>query len=354
MTHKNNQLFLLFVLLISTHLQAEQVISLNKDNAVFAVEALADNTFAASSHDGNIRIFDINADTKYDCSAELTGHTKDVTSLAKLNDSTFVSGSADTTLRIWQKGNDGFYTCASVLTDHTSSVQTVTRLEDNSFISVAHSGVAIVWQKNKDEGYNFIMKLTHVLDTATITGAIKLNDFGFAITGSNNDITLYKRLNNGSYKFISRYYICLSTLNSLIQLDNGNIIAGCSGYRGMLDTYPARIQTLIPISNGDLRTGPQFNACSNIRLVKRLCNNNFASLAYGTNEIKIWKPCISNLELCFPSQEALNYNHYQHKATLKGHDLRTEAIVQLNNGHIVSGSLDGTIIIWTEEDLQPV
>ncbi len=65
---------------------------------IHAVLALTDGRLAAGEHDGSIRLWDV---PRRRVAATLTGHARQVCSLALLPDGRLVSGSRDQTIRIW-------------------------------------------------------------------------------------------------------------------------------------------------------------------------------------------------------------------------------------------------------------
>lgn len=351
---KNNQIFLLIALLFSTKLVSEQVINLERHNGrgntVYSMTALNNNTFAAGSCDGKIRIFSIDPDGSYSCKKTLSGHTGIVFSLAKLNDTTFASGSEDLTIRIWEQNVDD-YICKAELTDLSNRVLKIVALGSERFVSNSGYNTIKIWKKKPNGDYFCTNTYTQFPHSNYVTAITKLNHGGFALGGDEGDIMLCKitKAGNSFYTAIkeliyaeqeldSTYYPLGVKVHSLVQLDNGDLIAG---YSGKIHTYALTKDDADFSADNQGIIHPQQNNC--MPLLTPLYNGRFASLndhsiKMDGYKIKIWEKQASGLYTCIKK--------------LAGNTTVIYSVTQLGNGHIVSGDADGIIRIFRESDLQ--
>lgn len=353
----NNRFFLLMTLLFSTQLKGEQVI-IDLDscyNSICALASLGGGTFAAGTANRTIKIFGVNAEGKYACRTELFGHTAPVTVITQLNNTTFASAQGDETIRIWEKVENEDYFCKTILSvpaessdefidgeilaiaslDHDGN-RFVSRSQWYNCLTCKYNGNSVkIWKKDINKGYTCTETINSSIDSRyKIASLTALNGGGFAVGGQASDITLYQTGEENNEICTNECLPYGAVVQSLIQLDNNDLIAGCND--GIRVFTQEKNETYQHDQQGSFvarLSGRRF--ASTVRCYNPNCDEH----TYDNYHIKIWE------------KNAQNY--YTCNNILKGHTHIVTAMTQLGNGLIVSGSCNGTIIIWHESDLQP-
>lgn len=332
----------LFVLFVSAPLVAKQVIYLEDYNdccnSIFSLAELDHETFAAGSYDGTIRVYGLQPNGLYACKAELIGHTAAIISLAKLNNNIFISSSRDKTIRIWKKNIDGLYACKSVFHDPTDAFNKVFRLNDWFFVSYSNDSAITIWNFNENEDFACIKICEELLLSACITAASNLSNRGFVLGSNMGDINVYKNNTNepNNYKQELSYPPSRKSICSLTHLHNDDLIASCDKaifvFSLNADAKLYEYKETLSVNNKEPFVCP-FDADS------------FAVAFWDNN------PKIDN-QWHIKIFEKNNDHHYQCKKIFKGLASEISSIIQLNNGCIVTGEIDGTITILKNIDLE--
>jgi WD40 repeat protein len=341
------KLIILALSLFLAHLRAKQVISLEDYNdccnSILALTEVDHETFASGSYDGTIRIYGLQQNGLYTCKAELIGHTAAIISLAKLNNNIFISSSRDKTIRIWKKNIDGLYACKSVFHDPTDPFNTIVRLTDWIFVSYASDKTILIWGVNQSEDFACIKIGAEFLLMSCITSVSNLHNNGFVLGDDKGSINVYKNNTHepSRYKQELNYPLSKNSICSLIHLSNGDVIAS--------------YDKTILIFHLDERTN-QYEYKEALLINNKmpiLCPVSSCPLYSSSFAVASWdeNPTIDNQWHINIFERHYN-RHYECTGKLRGLASEITSIIQLDNGCIVSGEIDGTITIWQTSDLE--
>jgi hypothetical protein len=80
---------------------------------------------------------------------ELTGHTREVTSIARVDQNIIATGSLHGTVRIWNNSNSE-YRCIQELIGHAGEVFSVIRINAKTIATCSKDGIVKIWEKQRD------------------------------------------------------------------------------------------------------------------------------------------------------------------------------------------------------------
>jgi len=115
--------------------------------SIWTLSDMRISCFASGSRDQNVRIWNQlkegeNADSHYECTHRMEGHSGEVTCMTQLKTNTLVTGSLDYTMRVW--GADG--QCMQVLEGHSGAISCISELHDGRIASGSSDYTIRIWE----------------------------------------------------------------------------------------------------------------------------------------------------------------------------------------------------------------
>jgi WD40 repeat protein len=332
------QLFFLTTLLFTTQLTGKQELSIGFFNSVTSLCPLEKSSFVLGSADGKIQIFALNEKGEYEAKNIFTSQAQAVSCVASWDDNTFVSGSQNGSINVWMKKNEE-YQVANTLTGDSHKISSAIRL-NNNLISLADDGELKIWPGGYTAG-------SHTVKTyiGKVTAMTSLKNGKVVLSGESKSSIMTCLIEDNSFNPQAVYALedketrqPFGKIYAVTELENRDLIVACEGHIIILSPTNADPQ--------EYHSKQKLIQKNPLPIITPLAGNRFASVGlssnsmfgFGQHNLLIWGK--NNEGLC------------ECKTILEGHQSRISSIIQLENGYIVSGSHDGKVIIWNNEDQQ--
>lgn len=287
----------------------KEILSTNVLNAhnesIFALATLNNNRIASGSNDKLIKIWDMH---RMICIKVLEGHFGSVLSLKYLNDSRLASGSGDKTIKIW---NIDSMSCDITLRGHNSEVYTLTQMTNEKLISGSGDKTIRIWNLNEQICERILTGHSRsIYSLCAINNGINLCsgsvDWKIAVWDLNNK-------NDNNVQVLNGH---CGSINCLIQLIDGRVASGSSDNTIKIwNIFELRCEATITGSKSGIMSMLQLN---DGRIVAGASQN---ILFYSIEENKLIQ-------------------------SVNGHSKNVNAIIDVGNDILVSGSGDKNILIW--------
>ena len=287
----------------------KEILSTNVLNAhsesIFALAPLADNKIASGSNDKLIKIWDMH---RMICIKVLEGHLGSVLSLRHLKDSRLASGSGDKTIKIW---NLEHMTVDMTLRGHDSEVYALAQMKNEKLISGSGDKTIRIWDLNEQ-----ICEKVLTGHSRSIYSLCAMENGIHLCSGSVDWKIAVWDLNNKNDNNVQVLNGHSGSINCLIQLIDGRVASGSS-------------DTTIKIWN-------IFNLCCEATIngsksgIMSMLQLSDGRIVAGASQ-----------SLLFYSIEGKNLIQ-----SVNGHSKNVNAIIDVGNDIIVSGSGDKNILIW--------
>jgi len=318
---------------------------------VYSLEYFSkDNLLISSSRDTTIKLWNI---PTFTLNKTLLAHEDSVISLALIeNESTLISGSCDNSIIIW---NLTSFSLIKILKEHTGCVNALNIFRKNKFMFSGSSDKKIfVWNIEKDfklidqltgheKAITSLISFNNILASASLDNTIQIRPFSFIklliekkkahlnnvnvicvlengliATTSDNQIKIWKKINNNSLEFIQNLIEHTDWVSALISLKNSSLLSGS------LD--------------------------KSIKVWNQKNETTFECIATLYQERKIWSLAISGSNILITGHEdgsirIRNQTSFVLFQTLKQQDC-VRFIIVLSKGNLASGSYDEIIMIW--------
>jgi WD40 repeat protein len=249
-----------------------------------------------------------------------------VAKLYALSNSKLISAT-EYEITVWDTAS---FQCLYSLKGHVSDRNIIVELSDGNIASETNDGKVRIW--NINDG-NSIHVLEHDKGEIPITAMLQLSDGRLATAG--NAIYLWD-LTTKEYTKMSSGDDCIF---SLIQLKNGNLLAGCEGGRFYWFDL-----------NSDTNLGYYWHRDNwAIRSLVELPNGHIASAGNEDADILIWDLYCDNTVV--KKLSCGFYAHDDYIGMLKGRDGGIYSLQLLSNGRMVSCAWDNKIKIWDVDNL---
>ena len=290
------------------------------------------------------------------------GHRSGISALIqlKLNPIHYiVSGSLDKTIKIWEiKSN---YSCIATLEGHDRAINCLVELKNKNLCSASSDSMIFIWNLKT---YQIITKLN--AHRSFIFGLIELND-GRLISGSDDErIIIWKKntydllgqynFGNGVFSiieiksFTERKRIAVGMGDCSIWLCYINNKYYDSFDKISLKGHKGSVRTLLQLKDGRLVSGGNDNVIK-IWDISDFKNNKYYCL-YTINDHYLYINHLYQLYdgriiSCAFDDTIKVFNQFSFKClnTLTGHK-SSNAVVELDDGRIASGSSDTNISLW--------
>ena len=281
-------------------------------NQVKALVILHNTNIASASLDSTIKIWN---STTFSLVANLTNHTARVSSLAILSNSAFLSGSLDGRIGIWNSTTLQLIKFLIV----NAETYSFTILPNTNFVSSTGTKI-LQWNSTTYTNvlFDIIPNGASALSLATLP-----NNANIVAACGDNYIRIYDSV---LFKLITKFIAHTSAVFTIAVLPNTNLVSG--SYDNTIKIWNSTTFSLI-------KTLISGNLLSGVTSIVVLPNSNFVST--GDSNIKVWDSTLFS---------ALN------KITNVG--TNTLCLTALSNSRIISGSLDGTVKVWTIEKIKNI
>ena len=250
-------------------------------------------------------------------------HNSDISCLSKLSNNKLISGDYEGNLKLWKQTFNGFNNIQKGKA-HNGKINNLVNINYGKFASTSiKDNFILIWKENNnDERYKIIEKYVFEMGNFCII-LNNLNDNNTLISSFNDNKLhlLEDKENNNKYKQIKLFGEHLKSINTIIQLQTGEIVSGSDDKTLKIWKKFSLSETLL--GHKDYVTD-----------VIELSNNKICSSS-SDKKIIIWER--KNLMDKFNLSQILQ-GHYESIRTLIG----------LNDGRIISGSIDETIKIWVK------
>ena len=173
------------------------------------------NNIISCSHN-ILKIYSIN-NNNYNLIDTLKGHTGYICKIIEIQDNILISCSSnDKTMKIW-KMNNNKYDCINNLT--ISNILDVISINENKIVSFAVDYSIIFW----DNYFKQIKKIELKAMSYSCNSMQVIND-NILLIGVTDGIYI---INTDNYQTINHFKNNITTVDSIIELSNGNILIGC-------------------------------------------------------------------------------------------------------------------------------
>ena len=250
-------------------------------------------------------------------------HNSDISCISILSNNKLISGDYDGNLKLWKQTFKGFNNIQKGKA-HNGKINNLVYINYGKFASTSiKDNFILIWKENNnDERYKIIEK--YLFDTGNFCIILNiLNDKNTLISSFNDNKIhiLEDKDKNNKYKEIKIFGEHSKSINSIIQLQTGEIISGSDDKT--LKIWKKYILSETLIGHKDYVTD-----------IIELTNNKICSSS-SDKKIIIWER--KNL--------IDKFNLYQ---ILESHLDSIRTLIGLNDGRIISGSIDETIKIWVK------
>ena len=272
----------------------------------------------------------------------LVGHTGPVGCVTLLDDGRLVSGSDDMTLIVWTADDDGVFKKGQILSGHTDVVGCVAPLNDGGLVSGSNDGKLFVWKKGDDEEFAIVQTLKSQYLEAVRCVAV-LADGRILSGGEHAGLRVWKK--GAMVQTLMRPSGRTGHVQCVAKLKNGSIVTGHANKT--LNVWETegddRNFKLVQTLGAAEQTGDGVCCVAPLTLVVNddfLVSGTGGEFGIGDNTLKVWE------------KECSYKNTYNRTAllTLSGHSKSVCCVAQLDDGRIVSGSDDKTLIVWEKGD----
>ena len=199
------------------------MITIKDEEKIYFHIQLKNGNILYGNHIGEIKVIKLN-NNSYELIQKITGHSHSIKKVLELKDGKLISCSRDGTLKIWELVN-GQYKCIKTITiSDEIYTMNIVHVNDNEFaLSVDILDCVKFFESNKN--YELISEIKEIKISMS-NDSMCMTKEGILIVGSDLDggIYLIDTLNHILIAKILEDNIC--RVNSLIQLNNGNILAG--------------------------------------------------------------------------------------------------------------------------------
>lgn len=297
--------------------------------------------------------------TSYNCIKVLIDHQYGVKCLLELHNSNIASGSYDTTIKIW---NGKTYQCITTLHGHTQVVMCLIQLTNDDLVSAAGDLIKI-WNV-----IHLNCKATLMGHTNTIYVMIQIDHTTIASGGVDKTIKLWDTL---TYRHKARLPENDEWVRTLITFNSAFIVSGSNafihiwdintfGYQRKLVIHSKPVSGLVEINNETLAS------CSFDGLIIIWDMVSFTAQAQidGPHKSSITCIALMNEQYLLTGDDdnvihVFDINSRKCVETINQHSKTITALIKIANAStiandkliIVSCSLDGTISIWSFENV---
>lgn len=272
--------------------------------SVNCVAALQDRRCVSGSHDGSLRVWDIDSGA---CLRTLKGHKSLVSCVAALPGGRCISGSFDNTLRVWDIESGAYL---KILKGHSNLVECMAVLSNGRCVSGSKDNTLRVWDIESGkclrtlEGHSASVFCVAALPNGRIVSGSY--DGTLRVWDADSGVCL-KTLEGHPYRMVS----CIAAL------PDGQIVSGY--YDGMVRIWDCDTGDCCRILKGHSDW---------VRSVAVLPDGRIVSGSHDKS-ILVWDIESGNIQ-----------------CTLEGHNDWVTSVAALLDGRCISGSFDKTLRIW--------
>ena len=324
------------------------------------------NYLISGSNDTSVKLWYLNNGS---LKATFAGHTKAVTCVLNARRGIIVSGSADHSVKIWYMHNSSLlFEFNNTNGGHTDQVSSLVSINYYLIASASWDKTVKVWDLN-----SYSLKFSFDNTSGGHTGKVNclslLNSGLLASGSSDNSIKVWDAINGGLiFTFDSTNGGYSKSIMQLLGFSNDMLVANANDTLLKVWSLNSTDNNLIDTLNSSIDSNNGYftaiEATDNLFLV--------AGLSYGG--IKVWDPSTGYLLhtldgtysynssidlLCaipsglFAVANGLNeirvYDAYYgtENFNLAGHAHKITSMIVADNGDLISGSLDGSIRVWS-------
>ena len=280
-------------------------------DTILCATVLKDGRFATCSADESIIIYD-NKTFKPDLI--IKEHNGGITYIFQLSTGMLATCSKDRTIKIFYIKNNN-YDVFQILNNHKESVNKIIELNNKKLVSCSADSSVIFYSNNKDK---YIQEFQINTDKSCwCLIQTKDNEICYYISGGS--IFFYKLIDKRIIKRIDLFLIA-NGYNFMNMITKDLLLITGEGKISIINVNKYNIVRTIHESDS-----VYINVSCSL-------NKNIILTGDYVGTIKLWKLEDDNLKLI--------------SKKLKAHDKGIFALIKLNNGHILSGSVDRFIKIW--------